>query len=350
MPKGRFAQVDGYITPLDFGALGDGTDQTTAMQAWAAALSAGPTVNPGFVPPGMYATSKPLLLTGTNTTIRGAGMYQNATIRLLDPTQDGLVFNGFNRLDLSDFVVESADIPTAGANIRINGSAGTYAGLINRIAMPQSFVGIASTGLDGFSFQDLDIGGLYPLVMADPGDSTIVGSRFAPTSGGIGMEFTGDCGGLKLYGPKVNGAGYRCAISMVLQKPDGDIQINGGSYEGWTEVGFVIDTIASVPFGNISIIGAQLAGSGRAIYFPNTARQKAVTSNVVIANNILQSTSGVYLDGLGYWSFQGNMMPDGTPLTIGANCVAGEVAGNRLSGGIVNQGVATYIGKNPGYN
>lgn len=73
----------GVLTPQEFGATGNGTtDDTTAIQAWIAAIEMSGTASPttgyeGYLPPGNYLVSKTLQFTKQNVTIRGAGMWQS---------------------------------------------------------------------------------------------------------------------------------------------------------------------------------------------------------------------------------------------------------------------------------
>ncbi|QJW98636.1 hypothetical protein [Frigoriglobus tundricola] len=365
---GSFQSADGAywvlqesaLTPLHFGAKYDGSNQATAMQAWInAGLSTG---KPLYLPPHTFSIGSALQVSGTAPlTIRGAGIFQGSQIQLLSQTQDGIDFSGSGRYGLYDFTINSAANPTGGANLNFQGQTNNTVGtIISRVSMFTANVGIASTGMSAFLFDNLDLSATSICAsLRDPGDSLIQGGHYTPVGANAGGLFiNGNCGGLKILAPKVNaGAAYQYAISMQLQTADGDIQVIGGSYEGWTGVGIVIDTVANVSFSNISISGAQIAGNGaggRAIYFPNSAHQAGITGKVTIQNNILQSALGVAVDGLNNWQIKDNLMQEsGSVIYIGPNCLNGEVTGNRLAnnGAIQNNaGGNVYIGKNPGYN
>jgi hypothetical protein len=315
------------ITPEQFGATGDGSDQTAAMQLWAAGVAKG---GVGYLP-GHYGISAPLRFANNAQVVIGGDSYLASSITLLSTTQDGLVFTGSGRFHLHDFAIFPLGAQTNGAAINVPGKRDSYVACqIERIWMPnQIYKGIASTGMSTFTIRDCDIAGLYPFSFKDPGDSIIAAGRSEPLLNGVGISCNGDCGGLKVIGHKMNGSNYSAAASLILESSDGDVQFLGGSYEGWNQSGAVVDSRPNVSFNNISFIGVQMAGVGRSIYFPNSAKQIR-TGRVVIGFCIMQDTLGCYIDGVDSLVDVGNIMSN--PLGKGPRCGANA---NKLNWDLV---------------
>jgi hypothetical protein len=282
------------VTPQQFGATGNGSDQTAAMQQWAAAVGGGAV---GYLPQGNYGISQPLMF--RSTAVIGGDSMLASQITLLSPTMNGLDFVGSGRIDLHDFAIFPASAQTAGAGISVPGARDSYVGSsLRRIWMPWNmYEGINTVGLSTFVMKEIDISAVYPFIFENPGDSVVEGRCSPLTSNGIGVLVTGDCGGLKLVALKINGSNYNCAVSCILGLSDGDIQFIGGSYEGWAQSGIIIDTRAGVNFNNIQMLGTQLSGVGRGIYFPNSAKTTS-TGRVIVSDCVIQDTQGSYIDGV----------------------------------------------------
>jgi hypothetical protein len=340
----------GYLHSKDFGATGNGTtDDTTALQTWLnAAASLG---IPGFLDPGTYLISSALTVTNNN----GISIFgpestpPNPTAKIVmgSLTQDGIQFNTTGRIFLKGFSIVSSGIPTAGSALNFQGGTNqSVGGFIERLVLGfgnttgSCWNGITATGLAAFTLHECDITAQnICLNVASPGDSEVQNNRFTPVSStAIGVQVTGDPGGIRLLSNKFNSAvAYLASVSITVaaSTSDGDIFIIGNSMESVFANGYgiIIAQQGGATFANILIIGNEIScpGSGSwGIYFSNTTLHWL--TSVIIASNVVSSYEGVFLGAMDDWTFTGNVLTGAVAeLSIGANCTLGAVVGNVLS-------------------
>jgi hypothetical protein len=363
-----------YLHSKSFGATGNGvTDDTAALQSWLDACS-GQNL-PGWLDPGTYLMSSPLTVASANgIAIFGPeatpGCSAVAQIMLGSLTQDGIQFNTTGRIFLRGFAILSGGTPTAGSALNFQGSANQSIGaFIERLVLGfgtgtgTAFNGITATGLGTATIRECDITAQnICLNIANPGDTEITGNRFNPVaSGAVGLEVTGDPGGLRVISNKfTSGTAYHACISIVVgaSVADGDIFIIGNSLEGVFANGYgiIIDQAGDATFNNVQIVGNEIScpGSGSwGIYFTNTTLHWL--GRVIIASNVVQSYQGIFLGAMDNWVIEGNVVAGTSAIIeIEPNCTNGVIANNILNNvnSITDNSTfgLVHIVDNPGYN
>ncbi len=130
------------------------------------------------------------------------------------------------------------------------------------------------------------------------GDSIIYANEISPvavpgSTNGIGIFLTGNPGGAKLIGNKINagGFGYAAGVAVTASVSDGDFIAVGNSIEQASQECFLFAHTGGTLFGNVQLTSNQCSTSGRSVYFPDAA---SWVSAVDITSNIFFSVvSGV---------------------------------------------------------
>lgn len=358
----------GHLHSKDFGAAGDGTtDDTATLQAW---LNACSTLGiPGFLDTGSYFISSALTVTNSNgISIFGPeaspGNAAEAKIVMGSLTQDGIQFDTTGRICLKGFGIVSSGIPTAGAALNFQGSRNqTVGGSLRRLDLGfgtttgTAWNGIVASGLASFTIDDCSVSAQNICAhITSPGDSEIHNCLFTPLSANAGgLLIDGDPGGLRVISNKFNsGISYLYGISVSVSITDGDLFIIGNSIEGVigqsgsvAGYGIIIDQIGGQQFGNVIIIGNEVACGNidcYAIWVNNTT--VGWLQDLVILGNVLNSNNGVSLHGTTNFIFNENV-GGGLTLTIDASCSGGIVSNNILAG-LTNNSTSIIANNNLG--
>ncbi len=342
------------IHSLEF-AKGDGSDDTVALQNWLNACTSNNRLGYLDVAPArLYIVRSPLVVSGAvNLNIVGEGNYTGSAIWLDSTTSDLLQINITGRTYLSNFGLRTVTGgATAGAMLNIGGAALTnVGGLLDRLSMQTCWNGIVSTSFGAYDIQFCDMApNNIGMLIDTPGDSQIFDCKIAPQSAsGIGISLTGAVAGSRILSNKINsGTPYDTAIKVVVGSSDGDFFVIGNSLEACS-VGFSFDQAGGLSFGNVQIIGNEIASNGRPIYFPNATA--GWVSRPMIIGNVLYGVTGVTLNAGSYFTIADNVIDGGGNLVIGASCANGTVHDNVMeSGSISNSSPSVIVHDNPGYN
>lgn len=260
----RFADA---INLKDFGAVGDGSaDDTAALQAWLAAITAGKV---GYAPAGTYKFTSALSKAASRIAVVGDGAYQtifkyagaSTTIDLLT-IGDGT--SGYNGVVLSSFRVMSDTLMTAGTALRLR--------KIGRSSLHQ----IVVDGQDGN-------GNLYHGLWFNEVDNVdCVDWDVQAQADGIRVNGGNDGrAGLMLHGGKV----LDCAVGL---RCGGDF---GGLYIAQSDI--IANDI------NVLIDTTLVATANREIFFDQTAALDSSNTgaNLQISDTLATGSSIVHLDG-----------------------------------------------------
>jgi hypothetical protein len=172
----------GYITPQDYGAVGNGiADDTAALQS---ALNAAGTSGTLSIPAGTYAISTALTVP-SSVVILGAGV-NSTIIKQTSTTANGLTVTSATAVKVSDVQVYGPS-SGSGVGISISGAPTSYLHLRN--------VRVAHFGSDGINVGDPIISRFDDVVSALNGGHGFNVGGATPGSGGTSCSFTA-CYGL----------------------------------------------------------------------------------------------------------------------------------------------------------
>lgn len=312
-------------------------DDTVALQG--AITSVGTSLVPLFLPAGTYRISSALSSTTGSLQLYGAGA-QNTTIMLSSLSQDGLdvssVF-GFRSFRNFRMIGQGGVYGTTGAFLSTSGGAGDT---FEYLSFAHGFNGIVTSSPNMQIARCVIAVSANAIKTTSVGDSTItrndINTVVTPgASAGLGVSCLGDPGGMRIINNKFNagGPGYLVAIDVVAQASDGDFVVCGNSIEGWTSAGIQMDRSSSFIFGNVVIVGNQMAGTGRGIYFSNATA--SVYSNVTIHGNVISATvENINMGAVNGFAIGGNVFNGATnpAIRVTANAAGGTLQGNAYNG------------------
>jgi len=301
-------------------------DDTTALQtALTTAQAAGKALDlsgGGFRISSTLSANAPVEIRGS-----AGGSTALSGILLTNLTQDGITLSSGNYANIHDFSMWGNGTQLGGSGINFSTSTGGHT--VRNLNTNQLWNSLNLNGGPYYIYGNLLSGYGNVINIPTAGDSGYINNSISPLKipgnlggGGIGFNITGNPGGTKIIGNKINAAiaGYDVAVQVVVTFSDADILIEGNSFEGWKIDGIFIDRSGPFTFANIHIVGNQLAGGqlggGRGVYAPTTA---SWISNIVINDNIISaSTAGIEWDGGSAINLSGNIITATTGIALGA--------------------------------
>lgn len=327
------SKLNGLVSVLQFGAVGDGTtDDTVAIQA---AVSTGSVV---YFPAGIYKISSQITI--QNGGICGESFYRT----FLKPTMasgNALLLSGTNPCLFSNFSMLGSGM-TTGNGIYVNGGGGT-SDVAHHIFQNMEFFEFPTAinfnagsqwSINNCQFINCKSNAVVVVnvVDSDSGDSYISGCQFITTENACNHILYKSSGGLRVNNCKFNNGGVGVNLSLTTTSDTGTLLINGNSFE------------------NQYYSSVNLANNGSAYRFSRT---------VISGNNFLVTTpqsgqaaitstdSSGFLDNL---VITGNsfMLFNNTATAVALNYVKGYVIdGNTITGtGSGNTTTGISVGPN----
>lgn len=327
----------GFLHSKDFGAVGNNsTDDTGALQTWLNACANNNKIC--FLDAGDYKITSTLNINLPREYHIVGENNVNARLRPSVATQDALTINTSGRVLIENMGFVPSGTPSAGACINVNTTA-TVATRFYDLFMTNCWNDIASTTASQVDIRRADVACLNVcLSFVDFGDSAITESAISPAAGAgtIGLNLTGNPGGLRLVNNKFNGSSYGTAINIVIGASDGDLIFVGNSIEGWVTAGISIARSGTPSFGNLEMSANQIGGTGSALTLVNTTANWF--ANVAITGNVFSGSGAATVVNIGAatnMAFVGNNINGGTgtAVAIGANVINSVVSNNICDSG-----------------
>jgi hypothetical protein len=342
----------GYLTPQQFGAVGNGiANDTVAMQAWLTAVGAGTT--PGYIPPGTYLINSAITCTGGGpVNIFGPGFGAAAVIKLGSTTQDGLVLNP--PASVNDIYVDLRDFGITGATSASSGACLNFIGAQSVVRLSNLIISSASVGIRS----TIHAGGMGPessidkcqvsasdtcIELTDFGDSSITGCLIFPGSTAVGIASGGNPAGTRIMNCKFNSSTASTGIDIEVGATDGDLFIIGNSIEGCNTVGINVQRPSgSFTFANVVISGNEIgASTGNGMNLgdgtgANWLSILCITGNVIqISANKTAISLGDIVNG---FTITGNCITNGSTGGTGVSATGtatGVIVGNSITAATV---------------
>lgn len=337
------SKLNGIVSVLQFGAVGDGvTDDTAAIQA---AVNTGNVV---YFPSGIYKFSSQVTI--ANGGIRGESFYRTF-LKPMMSSGNALLLNGTNPCFFSDFSM-LGDQMTSGNGIYVNGGGGTVDVAhhvfqnIEFFEFPTAinFNAASQWAINNCQFIDCKSNGVVVanVVNSDSGDSYIAGSQFISTQDTCNHVLYKSSGGLRVNNCKFNDGAVGINLNLTTTSDTGPMIVTGSSFENQYYSGInLANNGSSYTFERVSIVGNNFLvttpQSGQAGI--SSTDSSAFLKNVSICGNSFQISNntgtGIVLDYVKGYVIDGNSI---TGTGVG-NTTTGIAIGSNATGKV---GVNTY--------